>query len=229
MASSGSPLVQTRPMCIHGSDTAHQSLRRGEYQPSLASDPPLTMPQGQRLERGPEPINLSCELSGWRRRRVLCAGAGARCALQLVVQPNKPSPTRPLRRLRPSPRPDRADHRGCSTDALPGSRLPGRPLGWTGRTPLPPTSQLRPGIPRRAADRGRSGRPDRLKTYKSSWQTFWQTAATGPRPGKSRAPNPAWPAGLGWSPPPESNRRPHPYHRCAGGSQRQAAPHNPPR
>jgi hypothetical protein len=29
-------------------------LRRGEYQPSLADDPQLTMPQGQRLERGPE-------------------------------------------------------------------------------------------------------------------------------------------------------------------------------
>ena len=28
-----------------------------------------------------------------------------------------------------------------------------------------------------------------------------------------------------WSPPPESNRRPHPYHRCAGGSRRYAAPH----
>jgi hypothetical protein len=28
-----------------------------------------------------------------------------------------------------------------------------------------------------------------------------------------------------WSPPPESNRRPHPYHRCAGGSRRRAAPH----
>jgi hypothetical protein len=30
-----------------------------------------------------------------------------------------------------------------------------------------------------------------------------------------------------WSPPPESNRRPHPYHRCAGGSQRRTAPHVP--
>jgi hypothetical protein len=30
-----------------------------------------------------------------------------------------------------------------------------------------------------------------------------------------------------WSPPPESNRRPHPYHRCAGGSRRHAAPHVP--
>jgi hypothetical protein len=30
-----------------------------------------------------------------------------------------------------------------------------------------------------------------------------------------------------WSPPPESNRRPHPYHRCAAGSQRHAAPHVP--
>jgi hypothetical protein len=29
------------------------------------------------------------------------------------------------------------------------------------------------------------------------------------------------------SPPPESNRRPHPYHRCAGGSRRRAAPHVP--
>jgi hypothetical protein len=29
-------------------------LRRGEYQPSLADDPQLTMPQGQKLERGPE-------------------------------------------------------------------------------------------------------------------------------------------------------------------------------
>jgi hypothetical protein len=27
------------------------------------------------------------------------------------------------------------------------------------------------------------------------------------------------------NPPPESNRRPHPYHRCAGGSRRYAAPH----
>jgi hypothetical protein len=30
-----------------------------------------------------------------------------------------------------------------------------------------------------------------------------------------------------WSPPPESNRRPHPYHRCAAGSRRRAAPHVP--
>jgi hypothetical protein len=30
---------------------------------------------------------------------------------------------------------------------------------------------------------------------------------------------------LVWSPPPESNRRSHPYHRCAGGSQRRTAPH----
>jgi hypothetical protein len=29
------------------------------------------------------------------------------------------------------------------------------------------------------------------------------------------------------SPPPESNRRPHPYHRCAGGSRRRAVPHVP--
>ena len=29
---------------------------------------------------------------------------------------------------------------------------------------------------------------------------------------------------MGWSPPPESNRRPHPYHRCAGGSRRYAPP-----
>ena len=27
--------------------------------------------------------------------------------------------------------------------------------------------------------------------------------------------DPAWAAGLWWSPPPESNRRPHPYHGCA--------------
>ena len=32
---------------------------------------------------------------------------------------------------------------------------------------------------------------------------------------------------LGWSPPPESNRRPHPYHRCAGSSQRRAGPFVP--
>ena len=31
--------------------------------------------------------------------------------------------------------------------------------------------------------------------------------------------------GLGWSPPPESNRRPHPYHRYAGGSRRRATLH----
>jgi hypothetical protein len=32
-----------------------------------------------------------------------------------------------------------------------------------------------------------------------------------------------------WSPPPESNRRPHPYHRCSGGSRRHALPHSPTR
>jgi hypothetical protein len=32
-------------------------------------------------------------------------------------------------------------------------------------------------------------------------------------------------SGWVWSPPPESNRRPHPYHRCAGGSQHRAPPH----
>ena len=31
---------------------------------------------------------------------------------------------------------------------------------------------------------------------------------------RGRVLDPAWPAGLWWSPPPESNRRPHPYHSC---------------
>jgi hypothetical protein len=36
--------------------------------------------------------------------------------------------------------------------------------------------------------------------------------------------DPAWPAGLWWSPPPESNRRPHPYHRWSARSGDNAAP-----
>lgn len=46
----------SRPVqCVSTVPTRHyQCLRRGEYQPSLADDPQLTMPQGQRLERGPE-------------------------------------------------------------------------------------------------------------------------------------------------------------------------------
>src|SRR5215218_5632941 len=39
--------------------------------------------------------------------------------------------------------------------------------------------------------------------------------------------DPACPVVSSWSPPPESNRRPHPYHRCADGSRRRAAPHVP--
>src|SRR4029450_13844438 len=38
----------------------------------------------------------------------------------------------------------RAGHRGCSTDAYPGSRLSGRPLGWTGRTAPPLRGSSRP-------------------------------------------------------------------------------------
>jgi hypothetical protein len=133
----------------------------------------------------------------------------------LVVQTNKPpSPTRPLRRQRPSPRPDPSRPPRLFDRRFPRVALAGSPSRLDGTDAATATSQIRPGIPRRDADRGRSGRPDRLKAYKSSWQTFWQTAASGPPLGKAGPAGPAWPAGLWWSPPPESNRRPHPYHSC---------------
>jgi hypothetical protein len=54
------------------------------------------------------------------------------------------------------------------------------------------------------------------------------TATCWPQPGREGR----WPAfplvSLGVEPPPESNRRPHPYHRCAGGSRRRSEPHVPP-
>src|SRR5918995_4543263 len=77
----------------------------------------------------------------------------------------------------------RAGHRGCSTDAFPGSRLPGRPLGWTGRTPPPLRARSAPVS--LDADRGRRGRPDRLK----------HTNRAGKPSGKR------WPAALPWQGP----------------------------
>ena len=60
---------------------------------------------------------------------------------------------------------------------------------------------------------------DRLPCFLANGGSGLSGHATG------RVLDPAWAAGLWWSPPPESNRRPHPYHRCAGGSQRRATPH----
>ena len=76
------------------------------------------------------------------------------------------------------------------------------------------------------------GGASRLRAYKSAWQTLWQQ-----RFGAFRAwKRPGAGAGLScWfvvEPPPESNRRPHPCHRCAGSSRPLAGPHvttQPPR
>jgi hypothetical protein len=46
-------------------------------------------------------------------------------------------------------------------------------------------------------------------------QTLWQTRVPALGHAAGRLQDPAWPVGLWWSPPPESNRRPHPYHGSA--------------
>jgi len=69
--------------------------------------------------------------------------------------------------------------------------------------------------------------PKRVHTTTVSDLLAKSLANGGPEPSgheTGRVQDPAWPAGLWWSPPPESNRRPHPYHRWSARSGDNAAP-----
>ena len=113
----------------------------------------------------PKPINLSCARRvGGVVEGCLRAGAGARC----VAVGSAAEQAVAGRAVAKAFTPDltRAGHRGCSTDAYPGSRLSGRRLAVG--TDATATSQIRPGILDAMRTVAAVGRPDRLKAYKSS-------------------------------------------------------------
>jgi hypothetical protein len=57
--------------------------------------------------------------------------------------------------------------------------------------------------------------PHRLTVCKSDWQISGKRQLSALKPSNRPGTYPASTAGLGWSPPPESNRRPPPYHGSA--------------